>query len=620
TPSPLPKEVKRETEATKDKVQAISSECTAYVQPPVVQILIPEPDVAPKTNPKPLHFDISFADALLHMPKFASTFKSLLSNKEKLFELASTSLNENFSAVLLKKFLKKLGDPGKFLIPCDFPELKECLALVDLGASITLIPLSIWQKLSLPELTSTRMTLELANRLVVIPTGIAEDVFVKVGKFYFLADFVVVDYDVDPRVPLILGRPFLRTTRALINVNDEAVTFNLNQTTRYSSTYDDLSINRIDIIVVSREEYAQELIDFSNNSLGGNPTSISELIIFDSFPSLTLFEGSDFILEEIEAYLKDESISPEIDHADYLKQGEVVNARSSNEVPPKLELKDLPSHLEYAYLEGVDKLPVIIAKDLKVNEKEALLKVLKSHKGPLLGKSPTSRAKSHKKTKCLKMQFKYARSLTYEALISWDHSLLLEGTSTFLWSSTTCLNGVKRRGSPLMIPNNRGTHFCNDQFAKVMLKYGVTHRLSTAYHPQPSGQMEVSNRGLKRILVRTVGENRASWFGKLDDALWVFRTAFKTPIGCTPYRVVYRKACHLPIELEHKAYWALKHCSFYLKTTGDHQKVQMNELNKLRDQDYKNSLIYKEKTKKIHDFKIKNRVFNVGDRVLLFNS
>ncbi|GJR10810.1 reverse transcriptase domain-containing protein [Tanacetum coccineum] len=153
-----------------------------------------------------------------------------------------------------------------------------------------------------------------------------------------------------------------------------------------------------------------------------------------------------------------------------------------------------------------------------------------------------------------------------------------------------------------------------------MLKYGVTHRLSTAYHPQTSGQVEVSNRGLKRILERTVGENRASWSDKLDDALWAFRTAYKTPIGCTPYKLVYGKACHLPIELEHKAYWALKHTNFDIRTAGDHRKVQLNELNELRDHAYENSLIYKEKTKRIHDSKIKNRVFNVGDRVLLFNS
>nr|GEV01775.1 reverse transcriptase domain-containing protein [Tanacetum cinerariifolium] len=177
-----------------------------------------------------------------------------------------------------------------------------------------------------------------------------------------------------------------------------------------------------------------------------------------------------------------------------------------------------------------------------------------------------------------------------------------------------------RFGTPKAIISDHGTHFCNDQFAKVMTKYGVTHRLATAYHPQKSGQVEVSNRGLKCILERTVGENLTSWSDKLDDALWAFRTAFKTPIGCTPYKIVYGKSCHLPIELEHKAYWVLKHANFDLRTAGDHRKLQLNKLNELRDQAYENSLIYKERTKKLHDSKIKNRIFNVGDQVLLFNS
>nr|GEU66488.1 reverse transcriptase domain-containing protein [Tanacetum cinerariifolium] len=174
-----------------------------------------------------------------------------------------------------------------------------------------------------------------------------------------------------------------------------------------------------------------------------------------------------------------------------------------------------------------------------------------------------------------------------------------------------------RFGTQMAIISDCGTHFCNDQFARVMTKYGVTQRIATAYHPQTSGQVEVSNRGLKRILEMTVGENRTSWSDKLDDAFWAFRIAFKTPIGCTPYKLVYGKSCHLPIELEHKAYWALKHVNFNLKTAGDHQKLQ---LNKFRDQAYENSLIYKERTKKLHDSKIKNRIFNVGGQVLLFNS
>ncbi|GKE33625.1 reverse transcriptase domain-containing protein, partial [Tanacetum coccineum] len=177
-----------------------------------------------------------------------------------------------------------------------------------------------------------------------------------------------------------------------------------------------------------------------------------------------------------------------------------------------------------------------------------------------------------------------------------------------------------RFGTPRAIISDRGTHFCNDQFSKVMAKYGVTHRLSTPYHPQTSGQVEVSNRGIKRILERTIGENRASWSDKLDDALWAFRTAYKTPIGCTPYRLVYGKACHLPIELEHKAFWALKQTNLDLNLAGKNRKSQINELNELRDEAYENSLLYKEKTKRLHDSKIKNRVFNVGDQVLLFNS
>nr|GFA34385.1 reverse transcriptase domain-containing protein [Tanacetum cinerariifolium] len=242
-----------------------------------------------------LHFDNSFANALLLMPKFASTIKSLLTNKDKFFELAKIHLNENCSTMLLKKLPEKLGDPGKFLIPCDLPGMDVCHALADLDASINLMPLSIWKKLSLPKLTPNRMTLELADRS-------------------------------------ITRRSFLRTGRALIDVygeeiilwvNDEAVTFNLNQTTRYSSTYDDLSVYRIDIIDVAREEYAQEILGFSNNSSGGNSTSTSEPILSDSSPSLTPFEGSEFILEEIEAYLKDESISPEIDHADCDPEGDI---------------------------------------------------------------------------------------------------------------------------------------------------------------------------------------------------------------------------------------------------------------------------------------------------------
>ncbi|GJR08260.1 reverse transcriptase domain-containing protein [Tanacetum coccineum] len=297
-----------------------------------------------------LHFDLSFTDALLYMPKLASTFKNLLSNKEKLFELANTPI-------------------------------VQWLALTDLGASINLIPLSIWRKLSLPEFTPTQMILELADWSTTRPTGIAEDVFVRVGKFHFPADFIVIDYVIDPRVPLILGRPFLRTARALIDVYGEELTLRVS------------------------DEAITFKVGFSDNSESGNPTLIFEPIIAKTSPSLTPFEGGDFILEEIETYLASDPVPSGMDDAEFdpagdihlieemlnndtysplpskdLKCEELKSVKSLIDEPLELELKDLPSHLEYAFLEGTNKLTVIIAKNLKDEEKERLIKVLKSHK------------------------------------------------------------------------------------------------------------------------------------------------------------------------------------------------------------------------------------------------
>ncbi|GKC30666.1 reverse transcriptase domain-containing protein [Tanacetum coccineum] len=915
-----------------------------------------------------MRFDISFVDALLLMPRFAHSIKSLLMNKEKFLELAKIPLNENSSAMLLKKLPEKLRDPGKFLIPCNFPGMDVCYALSDLGVSVNFMPLSIWKKVSLPDLTPTRMTLELAVRSITCPKGLAEDVFVKVGKFHFPIDFVVVDFKADPRVPLILGRSFLRTGRALIDVygeeitlrvDNEAVTFNLDQATRYSST-NDKSVNRIDSLM----QFVRK-IDHADCDPEEDICLIEKLLNNDPFQL------------------------PPLD----LKQSEVTEAKSSIEEPPELVLKDLPSHLEYVFLEKNDKLPVIIAKGLKNDEKDALLKVLKSHKRAIAWKitdikgidprfcthkilmeddyKPTVQSqrrvnpKIHEviKKEVLKLldagmiypisdspwvspvhcvpkkggitvvaneenelipthlvtgwrvcidyrklneatrkdhfplpfmdqmlerlagnefycfldgfsgyfqipidpqdqekttftcpygTFAYRRmpfglcnaldtfqrcmmaifhdmiektmevfmddfsvfgdsfdsclsnlekmlkrcedtnlvlnwekchfmcregivlghkisksgievdrakvdvtfkkklteapilvvsdwNLSFElmcdasdfkriihytttekemlavvyafekfrpylvlskSIVYTDHSalkylmnkqdakprllrwvLLLQefditirdkkgsenlvadhlsrlenphkdvlenkdinehfpletlgvissenaiqvceifdvwgidfmgpfpsskGNKYILVAVDYLSKWVKakalpindgrvvvkflkslfaRFGTPRAIISDRGTHFCNDQFAKVMSKYGVTHRLATAYHPQTSDQVEVSNRGLKRILKRTVGENRASWSDKLDEALWAF---------------------------QHKAYWALKHANFDLKTAGDHRKLQLNELNKLRDQAYENSLIYKERTKKLHDSKIKNRIFNVG--------
>nr|GEX30966.1 reverse transcriptase domain-containing protein [Tanacetum cinerariifolium] len=867
TNSPFEEVIEQDTEETTDKEHSHYQGSMAHIQPLVVPISILEPDV-PRTQPKP---------TILYPSRL---------NDQKLW-------------------------------------IDVCHALADLGASINLMPLSIWKKVSLPELTPSRMTLELADRSITRPKGVFENVFVKVGKFHFPTDFVVVDFEADPRVPLILRRSFLRTGRALIDVygeeitlrvNDESVTFNLNQTMRYSLTYDNNSVNRVDVIDIAYQEFVQDVLDFQYNSKSSNPTLVSNPLIFEnnsckkpivksSSPILTPFGESDFFLEDIKDFLNDESIPTGFENSLYdpeedilylekllnedpfqlplmdLKQAEDTKEKSSIEEPSELEFKEIPSHLEYAFLEESNKLPMIISKDLKMLKKEALIKVLKSHKWAIAWKisdikgyfqipiDPQDQAKTtftcpygtfayrrmpfglcnapgtfqrtkvdviaklphpttvkgvrsflghtgfyrhfiqdffkiarpmthlleketpfvfskdcinafdtlkqklteapilvvlewnlpfelmcdasdfaidtvlgQRKTKHFQ-PFHYARKTMTEVQIHYtttekemlvivyafekfwpylvlskrsenlaaDHlsrlenphkdvlenkdineNILLETLGSlssidilkacheestgghhganltakkifdagFFWptiyrdahdmikSCDTCQRqgkisqrdeipqnaiqvcevfdvwGIDFMGpfSSLKGNNDCGTHFYNDRFTRVMIKYGVTHRLTTAYHPQTSGQVEVSNRGLKCSLKRTIGENRASWSDKLDDALWAFRTAFKTLIGCTPYKLLYEESCHLLIELEHRAYWALKHVNFDLKTAGDHRKLQLNELNELCDQAYENSLIFKERIKKLHDSNIKNRIFNVGDQVLLFNS
>nr|GEU92192.1 reverse transcriptase domain-containing protein [Tanacetum cinerariifolium] len=294
-----------------------------------------------------LHFELSFVDALVHMPKFAPMFKNLLNNKNKLIELTKTPLNENCSGVVLKKLPEKL----------------------DLGASINLMPLSIWKKLKLPTLNDTKMVLELADKTISKPTGVAENVFVKFSKFYFPADFVVLDFITDPHVPLILGRPFLSTAHALIDVykgeiilwhDDQSLTLKCGD--KPSISYNNFqSLNKVDLIDVTCEEYSQEVLGFSDvaNEIS---TPYFEPIISNSSPTLTLFNESDFYLEEIEDFVKPK------------------NNKSSDDEPPEVELKELPPHLEYAFLGEKNKWPVIIVKYLSVDKKSTVIDVFKSRK------------------------------------------------------------------------------------------------------------------------------------------------------------------------------------------------------------------------------------------------
>nr|GEZ60345.1 reverse transcriptase domain-containing protein [Tanacetum cinerariifolium] len=743
-----------------------------------------------------LHFELSFADALVHMPKFAPIFNKLLNNKDKLIELTKTPLNENHSAVVLKKLPEKLGDPGRFLIPCDFTEFDNCLALADLGASINLMPLSIWKKLKLPTLNDTKMVLEFVDRTISKPTGVAENVFVKVGKFYFPADFVVLDFIVDPHVSLILERPFLSTAHALIDVyegeiilrhDDQSQTLKCGD--KPSISYNNFqSLNKVDLIDATCEDYSQEVLGFSNvvNKIS---TLYFEPIFSNSSPTLTPFNESDFYLEEIKDCLNEDSNSEEIEdfkfdvekdilileallnsdpepplpnqkhyfpkaHND-LKVVEQKNNKYSDDKPLEVELKELPPHLDpwvspvhcvpkkrgmnvikndknelvptrlvtgrrvcidyrklneatrkdhfplpfmdqmlerlagnenYCFLEGFSgyfQIPIdpkdqekttftcpygtfaykrmpfglcnapgtfqrcmmaifhdmieqtmevfmddLLEFDFKViatkgaenyasdhlsrlenpyenvfdpkeiNETfplESLNKVAHQdpstpwfadfanyHAGKFIikaGKEAIDILKAchsrptggHYKANYTTKKGKISQRdempqnsiQVCEIFDVWGIDFMgpfpsSKGNKYILVAVDYLTKWVKAKAlptndarvvvkflkslfswfeTPKAIISDRGTHFCNDQFLRVMLKYGVTHRLFTAYHPQTSGQVEVTNRGLNRILERTVGENRALWSDKLEDALWAFRIAFKTPIGCTPYRL-----------------------------------------------------------------------------------
>nr|GEY97144.1 reverse transcriptase domain-containing protein [Tanacetum cinerariifolium] len=305
----LSKIVKQGTEATKDPVQTTSSQSTTYVQPSVTQSETPvskpidAPVSAPTPNLKPsipypsrrddkrrreqaneqiekfyeifkdMSFEISFMDALILMPKFASTLKALIGNKEKLSEMARTPMNEHCSAVILNKLPKKLGDPGKFLIPCEFSGMDECLALADLGASINLMPLSVWKELSLLKLTPTCMTLELADRLVSKP---------------------------------ITGRALIDVHKGelTLQIGNEAITYNLDQSSRYSANYDQMTANKINVTDEACEDYFQEVLGFSNVTASGSPTPSDDLIVSPTYPTLTPFRDSDFLLfEEANAFL-----------------------------------------------------------------------------------------------------------------------------------------------------------------------------------------------------------------------------------------------------------------------------------------------------------------------------
>nr|GEU53498.1 reverse transcriptase domain-containing protein [Tanacetum cinerariifolium] len=829
--------VERETEVTKDTVNPTNNGSTKYVQPSVVPtespiltsepvnslIVVPvaSPVSAPRPNLRPsILYPSRMQDQKLRdkandqREKFGPSIKRLLTNKDKLCELARTPLNEHCSVVLLKKFPEKLGDPSKFLIPCDFPGMVECLALADLGACINLMPLSVWNKLSFPDLSPTCMTLELADRLISRPVGVVKDVFVKVGTFHFPADFVVIDFDADPRVPLILERSFLKTERALIDlfvieltlcVGKEAITFNLDQTLRYSANYNDMTAKQIDFIDMACEEYSQEVLGFSDVIASGNPTPYYDPIVSTTSPTLTPFRNSDFLLKEVDAFLalEDDPTSPKVDQSYLDSEGDILlleaflnddpslpppnqgnympevrkelkiceakSGKSSIDEPPEAALITvLKSHKQaiawkLSYIKGIDPEfcthKILMEEDFepavqhqrRVNPKihdvikQEVLKLLDAgliypisdslwvspiHCVPKRGGFTVVQNEENEliptrlvtgwrvcidyhqeKTTfpCPYETFAYRRMPSglcnapgtfqrcmmaiFHDMIDKTIEVFMDDFSVFRNSFQICLSHLEK-----MLKRCEDTNLClNWEKSHFIVKEGIvlSHKISNEGIEVEKAKVDVITKlhhpttvkGIRsflghagfyrrfrkdfskiaRPMTRLLEKDTPFIFSK--ECLEAFQTlirklteapiliapdwdipfelmcdasdfaigavlgqrqdkhfrpihyaTYKTPIGCTPYKLVYGKACHLSIEFEHKAYWDLKHANFNLQTAGYHRKVKLNKLNELRDQAYENSLIYKEKTKRLHDLKIKDRVFNIGDRVLLFNS
>nr|GEY92104.1 retrovirus-related Pol polyprotein from transposon 17.6 [Tanacetum cinerariifolium] len=551
-------------------------------------------------------------------------------------------------------------------------------------------------------------------RSITRPKRVAEDVFVKVGKFHFPIDFVVVDFKADPRVPLILGRSFLRTGRALIDVYREEITLRYNPKSSNSTLVSDPLIsesdfNKLPVIIakdlkdVEKEAFIKVLKSHKraivwkiSDIKGIDPRFCTHKILMeeDYKPAVQSQRKvnpkiHDVIKKEVIKLLDVGIIYPISNNAWVSpiycvpkKGGMTIVANENNELILKrlvtgwrvyidyrklndatrkdhFSLPFMDQMLErlarnefYCFLDGFLGCMIAIFHDMIKKTMEVFMddfsvfgdsfsscltnldKMLKrceetnlvlnwekchfmckegivlghtilksrievdSAKVDVIAKLPHPTAVNGVRSflghagfyRCFIQDFsKIARPM--------PHLLEKDTPFVFFKECVDAFNTLKKKITEapilvvpewnlpfeLMIPraiiSDRVTHFCNDQFTRVMIKYGVTHRLATAYHPPTRGQVEVSNRGLKRILERMVGENHTSW-----------------------------------------AYWALKHVNFNLKTTGDHQKLQPNELNELHDQAYENFVIYKERTKKLYDSKIKNRIFNVGDQVLLFNS
>ncbi|GJZ20087.1 reverse transcriptase domain-containing protein [Tanacetum coccineum] len=590
-----------------------------------------------------VRINVPLIDVLAGMPNYGKFLKELISNKHKIEQLSAAFLSDESSAMIQNKVPPKLGDPGSFLIPCNFNKTFSCNALADLGASINLMPYSLYAKLSLENFKPTKMSVRLADRSIQYPVGIAKNVLVEVGKFTFLADFVILEMEEDSKVSLILGRPILHTADAVIRVKQkqlnlrvrtERMIFIIDSTMKHSYLNDDTCFS-IDVIDEILEEDFDALLDEGSKILHSIEGTLLEEEIFaefDEFMAMTADENSDS-----ESDTEDPPFEKITINTDY-------KIKTSLEEPPTdLELKPLPDNLEYVFLEEPSFLLVIISSQLSKEKKNKLISVLKNHKQAFAWKTtyipgicpsfckhkiqllddkkpvvqkqrryfqiPIDPNDQEKTTfTCPFGTYAYRRMpfglcnapATFQrCMLAIFHDMIeelvekrssrpkLEKVNFIVkegivlghkvsgaglevdkakidviskrppptnikvavdyiskWAKAQALltNDARvvvtflkklfcRFRMPKALISDRGTHFCNKLMEKTMKRYGVNHRFSTSYHPQTSGQVENTNRALKRILEKTVKNNPAIWSRKLDDALWAFRTAYKTLTG-----------------------------------------------------------------------------------------